>query len=86
MIAKVRALFNQQDFKKNILQPHFTVAQHCWDVYIVKVIYIFIFRIHKLTIDDVKPEDEGDYTFVPEGYAFNLSAKLNFLGSLLPLV
>ncbi|XP_035273686.1 myosin-binding protein C, cardiac-type isoform X2 [Anguilla anguilla] len=36
-------------------------------------------RIHKLAIDDVKPEDEGDYTFVPEGYAFNLSAKLNFL-------
>nr|XP_021333215.1 myosin-binding protein C, cardiac-type isoform X3 [Danio rerio] len=36
-------------------------------------------RIHKLTIDDVKPEDEGDYTFVPEGFAFNLSAKLNFL-------
>ncbi|KAL1007358.1 hypothetical protein UPYG_G00085610 [Umbra pygmaea] len=36
-------------------------------------------RIHKLTINDVKPEDEGDYTFVPEGYAFNLSAKLNFL-------
>ncbi|KAJ7995011.1 hypothetical protein DPEC_G00255470 [Dallia pectoralis] len=36
-------------------------------------------RIHKLTIDDVKPEDEGDYTFVPEGYAFNLSAKLNYL-------
>ncbi|CAM4523603.1 unnamed protein product [Leuciscus chuanchicus] len=36
-------------------------------------------RIHKLTIDDVKPEDEGDYTFVPEGNAFNLSAKLNFL-------
>uniref|UniRef100_A0A671QA72 Myosin-binding protein C, cardiac-type-like n=1 Tax=Sinocyclocheilus anshuiensis TaxID=1608454 RepID=A0A671QA72_9TELE len=36
-------------------------------------------RIHKLTIDDVKPEDEGDYTFVPEGYAFNLSAKLNLL-------
>uniref|UniRef100_A0A8C7RG06 Myosin binding protein C3 n=1 Tax=Oncorhynchus mykiss TaxID=8022 RepID=A0A8C7RG06_ONCMY len=36
-------------------------------------------RIHKLTIDDVKPEDQGDYTFVPEGYAFNLSAKLNFL-------
>jgi len=32
----------------------------------------------------VKPEDEGDYTFVPEGYAFNLSAKLNFLGSLIP--
>ncbi|XP_038556524.1 myosin-binding protein C, cardiac-type isoform X2 [Micropterus salmoides] len=36
-------------------------------------------RIHKLTIDDVKPEDEGDYTFVPVGHAFNLSAKLNFL-------
>ncbi|XP_076855019.1 myosin-binding protein C, cardiac-type isoform X2 [Brachyhypopomus gauderio] len=36
-------------------------------------------RIHKLTIDEVRPEDEGDYTFVPEGYAFNLSAKLNFL-------
>ncbi|XP_031442689.1 myosin-binding protein C, cardiac-type isoform X2 [Clupea harengus] len=34
---------------------------------------------HKLTIDDVKPEDEGDYTFVPEGHAFNLSAKLNFV-------
>uniref|UniRef100_A0A672N110 Myosin-binding protein C, cardiac-type-like n=1 Tax=Sinocyclocheilus grahami TaxID=75366 RepID=A0A672N110_SINGR len=41
--------------------------------------FLFIFRIHKLTIDEVKPEDEGDYTFVPEGYAFNLSAKLNFL-------
>lgn len=38
-------------------------------------------RIHKLSIDDVRPEDEGDYTFVPEGYAFNLSAKLNFLGT-----
>lgn len=37
-------------------------------------------RIHKLTIDDVKPGDEGDYTFVPDGYAYNLSAKLNFLG------
>ncbi|XP_066509468.1 myosin-binding protein C, cardiac-type-like isoform X1 [Hoplias malabaricus] len=36
-------------------------------------------RIHKLTIDEVQPEDEGDYTFVPEGHAFNLSAKLNFL-------
>uniref|UniRef100_A0A3B4ZPK4 Myosin-binding protein C, fast-type n=1 Tax=Stegastes partitus TaxID=144197 RepID=A0A3B4ZPK4_9TELE len=36
-------------------------------------------RNHKLTIDEVKPEDEGDYTFVPDGYAFNLSAKLNFL-------
>ncbi|XP_060767618.1 myosin-binding protein C, cardiac-type [Neoarius graeffei] len=36
-------------------------------------------RIHKLSIDDVRPDDEGDYTFIPEGYAFNLSAKLNFL-------
>lgn len=36
-------------------------------------------RIHKLVIDNVRPEDEGDYTFVPDGYAFNLSAKLNFL-------
>ncbi len=37
-------------------------------------------RIHRLTIDDVKPQDAGDYTFVPEGYALSLSAKLNFLG------
>lgn len=37
-------------------------------------------RIHKLVIDDVKPEDAGDYTFVPDGYALSLSAKLNFLG------
>ncbi|KAG9349945.1 hypothetical protein JZ751_026298 [Albula glossodonta] len=37
-------------------------------------------RIHRLTIDDVKPEDAGDYTFVPNGYALSLSAKLNFLG------
>ncbi|XP_036378660.1 myosin binding protein Cb isoform X2 [Megalops cyprinoides] len=36
-------------------------------------------RIHRLTIDDVKPEDAGDYTFVPNGYALSLSAKLNFL-------
>ncbi|XP_028841225.1 myosin binding protein Ca isoform X2 [Denticeps clupeoides] len=36
-------------------------------------------RIHKLTIDDVKPGDAGDYTFVPDGYALSLSAKLNFL-------
>uniref|UniRef100_A0A8C1MC16 Myosin binding protein C, fast type a n=1 Tax=Cyprinus carpio TaxID=7962 RepID=A0A8C1MC16_CYPCA len=28
---------------------------------------------------DVKPEDAGDYTFVPDGYALSLSAKLNFL-------
>lgn len=38
------------------------------------------FRIHRLTIDDVKPEDAGDYTFIPDGYALSLSAKLNFLG------
>ncbi|KAM3859540.1 myosin-binding protein C, fast-type-like [Diretmus argenteus] len=36
-------------------------------------------RIHKLVIDDVKPGDAGDYTFVPDGYALSLSAKLNFL-------
>ncbi|KAJ3600353.1 hypothetical protein NHX12_031338 [Muraenolepis orangiensis] len=36
-------------------------------------------RVHKLTIDDVKPGDAGDYTFVPDGYALTLSAKLNFL-------
>ncbi|XP_061086439.1 myosin-binding protein C, fast-type-like [Conger conger] len=36
-------------------------------------------RIHKLLIDDVKPEDAGDYTFVPNGYALSISAKLNFL-------
>ncbi|CAL1599331.1 unnamed protein product [Knipowitschia caucasica] len=36
-------------------------------------------RFHKLLIDDVKPEDAGDYTFVPDGYALSLSAKLNFL-------
>lgn len=38
------------------------------------------FRIHKLTIDDVTPEDEADYSFIPEGFAYNLSAKLQFLG------
>ncbi|XP_039973542.1 myosin binding protein Ca [Xiphias gladius] len=36
-------------------------------------------RTHKLAIDDVKPSDAGDYTFVPDGYALSLSAKLNFL-------
>nr|XP_020493237.1 myosin-binding protein C, fast-type-like isoform X1 [Labrus bergylta] len=36
-------------------------------------------RFHRLTIDNVKPEDAGDYTFVPDGYALSLSAKLNFL-------
>lgn len=51
-------------------------------LFIEENITLFFFcRIHKLTIDDVKPEDEGDYTFVPEGHAFNLSAKLNFLGT-----
>ncbi|XP_046888045.1 myosin binding protein Cb isoform X5 [Hypomesus transpacificus] len=36
-------------------------------------------RMHRLTIDEVKPEDAGDYTFIPDGYALSLSAKLNFL-------
>uniref|UniRef100_A0A8C4QBK0 Myosin binding protein C3 n=1 Tax=Eptatretus burgeri TaxID=7764 RepID=A0A8C4QBK0_EPTBU len=36
-------------------------------------------RIHKLVIEKVRPEDEGDYTFIPDGYAFSLSAKLNML-------
>uniref|UniRef100_A0A8C6UUQ5 Myosin binding protein C, fast type a n=1 Tax=Neogobius melanostomus TaxID=47308 RepID=A0A8C6UUQ5_9GOBI len=36
-------------------------------------------RTHKLTIDDVKQGDAGDYTFVPDGHAISLSAKLNFL-------
>uniref|UniRef100_A0A8C4EKP0 Myosin-binding protein C, fast-type n=1 Tax=Dicentrarchus labrax TaxID=13489 RepID=A0A8C4EKP0_DICLA len=36
-------------------------------------------RFHRLIIDDVKPNDAGDYTFVPDGYALSLSAKLNFL-------
>ncbi|KAM4617459.1 myosin-binding protein C, cardiac-type [Discoglossus pictus] len=36
-------------------------------------------RMHKLTIDDVVPSDEGDYSFIPNGFAFSLSAKLNFL-------
>ncbi|XP_072889855.1 myosin-binding protein C, fast-type-like isoform X1 [Hemitrygon akajei] len=36
-------------------------------------------RIHKLVIDNVTPEDEGDYTFIPDGYALSISAKLNFL-------
>lgn len=43
-------------------------------------IWIHVPRTHKLTIDDVKPSDAGDYTFVPNGYALSLSAKLNFLG------
>ncbi|XP_068439764.1 myosin binding protein Cb isoform X2 [Clinocottus analis] len=36
-------------------------------------------RFHRLLIEDVKPEDAGDYTFVPDGYALSISAKLNFL-------
>ncbi|XP_074872196.1 myosin-binding protein C, fast-type [Carettochelys insculpta] len=36
-------------------------------------------RFHKLVIEDVRPEDEADYTFIPDGYAISLSAKLNFL-------
>ncbi|CAL8303925.1 unnamed protein product [Lota lota] len=36
-------------------------------------------RFHKLIIDNVKPQDAGDYTFIPDGYALSLSAKLNFL-------
>ncbi|XP_075137934.1 myosin-binding protein C, cardiac-type [Leptodactylus fuscus] len=36
-------------------------------------------RVHELTIDDVKPTDEGDYSFIPNGFAFNLSAKLHFM-------
>ncbi|KAJ8789762.1 hypothetical protein J1605_021720 [Eschrichtius robustus] len=36
-------------------------------------------RFHRLVIDDVHPEDEGDYTFVPDGSALSLSAKLKFL-------
>ena len=40
------------------------------------------FRVHKLTIDDVTPADEADYSFVPEGFACNLSAKLHFMGEL----
>ncbi|KAM9221825.1 myosin-binding protein C, cardiac-type [Dugong dugon] len=36
-------------------------------------------RVHKLTIDDVTPADEADYSFVPKGFACNLSAKLHFM-------
>ncbi|XP_027966886.1 myosin-binding protein C, cardiac-type [Eumetopias jubatus] len=36
-------------------------------------------RVHKLTIDDVTPADEADYSFVPEGFACNLSAKLHLM-------
>lgn len=41
---------------------------------------VIYFRFHRLIIDDVTPEDAGDYTFIPDGYALSLSAKLNFLG------
>ncbi|XP_073397927.1 myosin-binding protein C, cardiac-type [Dendrobates tinctorius] len=43
----------------------------------VKVTHIG--RVHKLTIDDVVASDEGDYSFIPNGFAFNLSAKLHFM-------
>ncbi|XP_013369784.1 PREDICTED: myosin-binding protein C, cardiac-type isoform X2 [Chinchilla lanigera] len=36
-------------------------------------------RVHKLIINDVTPADEADYSFVPEGFACNLSAKLHFM-------
>ncbi|XP_040184178.1 myosin-binding protein C, cardiac-type isoform X2 [Rana temporaria] len=36
-------------------------------------------RVHKLTIDNVVASDEGDYSFIPNGFAFNLSAKLHFM-------
>ncbi|XP_067830594.1 myosin binding protein Ca isoform X2 [Heptranchias perlo] len=36
-------------------------------------------RFHKLVIDNITPDDEADYTFIPNGYALSLSAKLNFL-------
>ncbi|CAN9505062.1 unnamed protein product [Ophioblennius macclurei] len=36
-------------------------------------------RVHKLTIDDVVPEDDGEYTFVPDKYPVKLSAKLTFV-------
>ncbi len=62
-----------------MLHHHFAICYNC--CLYCEDTFLFIFRIHKLTIDDVKPEDEGDYTFVPEGHAFNLSAKLNFLGT-----
>uniref|UniRef100_A0A8C6L070 Myosin binding protein Ca n=1 Tax=Nothobranchius furzeri TaxID=105023 RepID=A0A8C6L070_NOTFU len=42
-------------------------------------------RNHKLTIDEVVASDAGDYTFVPDGYALTLSAKLNFLVLVGPL-
>lgn len=45
-------------------------------------ISIHLSRIHKLTIEDVTPEDEADYSFIPQGFAYNLSAKLQFLGKL----
>lgn len=50
------------------------------------VVWSHVTRTHKLTIDDVKPEDAGDYTFIPDGYALSLSAKLNFLGDLRCLI
>lgn len=46
----------------------------------ILVFCVACFRFHRLLIEDVKPEDAGDYTFVPDGYALSISAKLNFLG------
>lgn len=45
-------------------------------------IFVHVSRIHKLTIEDVTPGDEADYSFIPQGFAYNLSAKLQFLGKL----
>lgn len=50
------------------------------DVSLCHIFSFACFRFHRLFIDNVKPEDAGDYTFVPDGYALSLSAKLNFLG------
>ncbi len=50
------------------------------DVFPTSHLPVACFRFHRLIIDNVKPEDAGDYTFVPDGYALSLSAKLNFLG------
>lgn len=60
------SLFQKGDVKV-LFSLHYNVSTDC-------------FRFHRLVIDEVKPEDAGDYTFVPDGYALSLSAKLNFLG------
>lgn len=56
------------------------VMSLCHQKEVFKHHVLCLFRFHRLIIDDVKPEDAGDYTFVPDGYALSLSAKLNFLG------